>query len=166
MRCGIALGSNLGNRLAALQQARAAVTALAGIEPPVRSSSVYETDPVDCAPATPAFYNAVIELGCHLHPTELLDALQGIERDMGRPSKRPRNAPRPIDLDILYFGNLVLHNEEIVIPHPRLAQRRFVLKPLHDVAPDLLLPGRDRPVRALLETLDDPTDVRKVCDAW
>jgi len=166
MRCGIALGSNMGERLEALREARRAVLALEGVAGPVVSSGVYETEPVDCAPGTASFYNAVMEVGCFLHPMVLLDRLQEIEQEMGRPSKRPRNSPRPIDLDILYVGNLVLHNEEIIIPHPRLAQRRFVLVPLCDVAPDLVLPGRDAPVRRLLEMVEDPTIVGKVCAEW
>lgn len=165
-RAGIGLGANLGERLEALQQARQALLAIEGLSPPVTSSAIYETDPVDCPPDAPSFYNAVVELDCALHPTLLLDHLQEIERAMGRPSKRPRNGPRPIDLDILYIGNLVLQNEEILIPHPRLVQRRFVLQPLADVAPDLILPGRQQTIAQLLENLDDLTEVRKVVSLW
>jgi len=166
MRTGIALGANLGDRLASMRQARTEILELEGIDPPLHSSSVYETDPIDCGPGTPSFFNAVIEVRCFLHPTDLLDQLQTIEAAMGRPSKRPRNAPRPIDLDILYVGNLVLHNEEIVIPHPRLTQRRFVLQPLHDIAPGLLLPGHDAPITRLLEEVDDDSEVRLVREEW
>lgn len=165
-RAGIGLGTNLGDRLEALRQAREALLSIEGLSAPIVCSAIYETDPVDCAPGAPAFYNAVIELDCALHPTLLLDHLQEIEQSMGRPSKRPRNAPRSIDLDILYAGNLVLQNEEIIIPHPRLIQRRFVLQPLAGVAPELILPGQQQSIVQLLENLDDATEVKKVIDLW
>src|SRR5262249_59430512 len=92
----------------------------------------------------------------------LLDGLLRIERDLGRPSKRPRNAPRIIDLDVLYVGNLTLNNPEIIIPHPRLVQRRFVLAPLAEIAPDLILPGHSRSISTLLGKLNDEEEVRRL----
>src|SRR5687767_6349330 len=114
MRAGIALGSNVGDRLAHLRSGRDAVRRLAGIREPLLSSRVYETEPVGTGADAGAFLNAVIEVEFDGHPIALLDALQAIEAEHGRPSKRPRNAPRTLDLDILYVGNLVLTNEEIV----------------------------------------------------
>ena len=166
MRTAIALGANLGDRLGALRDAREAVLKISGISGPVISSPVYETAPMDCAPGTPSFYNAVLEVDCTLNPVILLDQLQGIEAAMGRPSKRPRNAPRPIDLDVLYIGNTVLQNEEIVIPHPRLHLRRFVLEPLAAIAPDRILPGLHLPITTLLERLDDGAELRLITSTW
>jgi len=166
MRTAIALGANLGDRLAALRDAREAVLQIDGISGPAISSPVYETDPIDCAPGTPSFYNAVLEVDCTLNPVILLDQLQSIEAAMGRPSKRPRNAPRPIDLDVLYIGNTVLQNEEIVIPHPRLHLRRFVLEPLAVIAPERILPGLHLPIATLLERLDDRAELRLIISTW
>jgi 2-amino-4-hydroxy-6-hydroxymethyldihydropteridine diphosphokinase len=108
------------------------------------------------------FLNAVLEINFTGPPVALLDRLLEIEKSMGRPSKRPRNSPRIIDLDVLYAGNLLLNNPEIIIPHPRLHQRRFVLTPLAEVAPDLVLPGQMDSVRNLLTKLDDPGEVSRL----
>ncbi len=159
MRTGIALGSNLGDRLANLRAGRDAILRLAGISPPAKYSGIYETEPVGSGPESGAYLNAVIEVEFDGQPIALLDGLQAIEAAMGRPSKRPRNAPRTLDLDILYVGNLSLANDEIVIPHPRLHQRRFVLQPLHDIRPELLLPGQMRTVAELYTALTDPAAV-------
>jgi 2-amino-4-hydroxy-6-hydroxymethyldihydropteridine diphosphokinase len=159
MRVGVALGSNLGDRLGQLRLAREQILALPGVSAPVLGSRVYETEPVGSGPDAGAYLNAVLEVEYDGKAITLLDGLQRIEADFGRPSKRPRNAPRTIDLDILYAGNLVLSNDEVVIPHPRLHQRRFVLAPLADVRPDLILPGQHESIAALLARLSDPARV-------
>ncbi len=166
MRAGIALGSNLGDRLAHLRQARAMVTAVPGVGNPMMDSSVYETDPIGSEPEAGAFLNAIVEVEYEGQAITLLDGLQKIEETLGRRSKRPRNASRTIDLDILYVGNLVLSNEEVVIPHPRLHQRRFVLAPLADQRPDLILPGQQQTVAALLAGLNDPARVELFAEQW
>jgi 2-amino-4-hydroxy-6-hydroxymethyldihydropteridine diphosphokinase len=166
MRTGIALGSNLGDRLQNLRAGREALLALQGVSGPMVSSHVYETEPVGTGPDAGAFLNAVVEVEFNGQPHALLDGLQSIEAEMGRPSKRPRNAPRTLDLDILYVGNLVLANDEIVIPHPRLHLRRFVLQPLHDVRPELLLPGQQETVRELFSKLADASAVVEVAAQW
>jgi 2-amino-4-hydroxy-6-hydroxymethyldihydropteridine diphosphokinase len=155
MRTGIGLGSNVGDRLAHLREGFRRIKSLhIGSEPPL-VSSVFETNPIDCAPGTNPYLNAAVEIRFNRPPIVLLDALLGIEREMGRPSKRPRNAPRTIDLDVLYVGNLILNNPEVIIPHPRLSQRRFVLAPLSEIAPELVLPGQTKTIRALLENLSN-----------
>jgi 2-amino-4-hydroxy-6-hydroxymethyldihydropteridine diphosphokinase len=166
MRVGIALGSNLGDRLAHLRQARTLVLALPGASAPCIDSRVYETEPVGGGPAAGAYLNAISEVEYEGQPITLLDGLQRIEAEMGRPSKRPRNAPRTIDLDILYAGNLVLSNEEVVIPHPRLHLRRFVLTPLADIRPELILPGQQQSIAALLASLNDPAAVELFAEKW
>jgi len=108
------------------------------------------------------YLNAVMEINFTGQPVALMDRLLKIEKAMGRPSKRPKNAPRIIDLDVLYMDNLVLNNPEIVIPHPRLRWRRFVLTPLAEISPDLILPGQARSVRTLLAELDDPGEVTRL----
>lgn len=165
-RCGIALGSNLGDRLANLRAARSAILRTPGVHPPFLSSRIYETEPVDTAPGSDSFLNAVLEIGCTLPPLDLLAALQAIERTMGRPSKHPRNAPRSIDLDILYHGDLVLSEGDLEIPHPRLHVRRFVLTPLADIRPALVLPGQTQTVAALLAGLHDPAGVKLSPAIW
>jgi 2-amino-4-hydroxy-6-hydroxymethyldihydropteridine diphosphokinase len=162
MRSGIALGSNIGNRLANLREAYRRVFALNEIGAFVRTSSVYETSPVDCEPGTAEYLNAVMEISFDGPPVALLDHLLEIEFKMGRPSNRPKNSPRKIDLDILYVGNMVLNSPEIIIPHPRLARRRFVLAPLAEIAPHLIPPGHSRSVSLLLEELNNGEEVTKL----
>ncbi|HEX8295849.1 MAG TPA: 2-amino-4-hydroxy-6-hydroxymethyldihydropteridine diphosphokinase [Chthoniobacteraceae bacterium] len=166
MRAGIAFGSNLGDRLRNLSRARDQVLELAGVTPPVRSSRIYETEPVDSTAGAGPYLNAVVEVEYHGQPLALLDGLQAIEASLGRPSKRPRNAPRAIDLDILYVGNLALSNDEAVIPHPRLAQRRFVLIPLAELRPELVLPGQEQNIADLLAAVNDPAEVVIFPETW
>ena len=166
MRAGIALGSNIGDRMEALQRARFEVLRIPGVTLPCLSSSLYETEPVGTEADTEGFLNAVIEVDFAGHPAALLDALQEIEYHMGRPSKRPRNAPRTIDLDILYAGNLTLSTPSMVIPHPRLHLRRFVLKPLAEIRAELRLPGQHLTVRELLDALEDPAAVARAPIQW
>ena len=159
MRCGIALGSNIEDRLANLREGCRRACSLHEPGPPIRASSIYETTPIACEPGTMPYLNAVLEINFTGPPVALLDRLLEIERSMGRPSKRPRNSPRIIDLDVLYAGNLVLNNPEIIIPHPRFRQRRFVLTPLAEISPDLVLPGQMHSVCRLLAELNDPGQV-------
>lgn len=139
-RVGISLGSNLGDRLAHL---RSAVERLAPLRtsPHLLRSPVFETEPVDCPAGSGAFYNAVVEIETDLSPLDLLAATQAIEREMGRPDVREVNAPRTVDLDLLYYDDLQLEVPGLILPHPRMGQRAFVLRPLAAIRPDLVPPG-------------------------
>ena len=150
MECGIALGSNSGDRLAHLQ---AAVTVLRGRDPALEVSPIYESAPVDCPAGSPAFYNAVAILHWRETPESLLAFLRDTEARLGRPAVRTRNAQRNIDLDILYAGDAVRHSDSLTIPHPRMHLRRFVLQPLCDLRPVLILPGTDKTAAMLLAAL-------------
>ena len=153
MHCGIALGSNLGDRLAHLEAARQALARLhTGPEAPL-ISPVYETEPVDCAPGTAAYLNAVMEIEYNGEPLALFHALQEIERNQGRPPNHGRNTPRTLDLDLLYAGDCTLDTPALTLPHPRITSRRFVLQPLADLHPGLVLPGLNKNVTQLLGEL-------------
>jgi 2-amino-4-hydroxy-6-hydroxymethyldihydropteridine diphosphokinase len=132
----IGLGSNLGDREGNLRAALARLTELGE----VRASSFRETDPVGVTDQ-PKFLNAAAELSTDLPARDLLDALLAIERDLGRDRAREeRWGPRTLDLDLLLYGDDVIDEPGLTVPHPRLAERRFVLEPLHELAPGLLLP--------------------------
>lgn len=154
MRAGIALGSNIEPRLLYLQAARRELLNLHEGSQPVFGSRVFETAPVDCAGDTEPFLNAVIEISTHLPPEELLRHLLEIEAVLGRPNHHSRNSPRTIDLDLLYCDGLTMQNTELVLPHPRIAERAFVLLPLADIRPRMILPGHDSSIVQLLAVVD------------
>ncbi|MEY2409791.1 MAG: 2-amino-4-hydroxy-6-hydroxymethyldihydropteridine diphosphokinase [Verrucomicrobiota bacterium] len=150
----IALGSNLGNSRATLL---AAIDRLSQVGAPgMAKSSLWQSSPVGCPPNSPMFVNAVVCL--QLHPDEtpesLLKKLQSIEKDFGRRPKIEMNEPRPLDLDLIAFGSESRQTPGLILPHPRAHLRRFVLQPLNEIAPDLILPGQRRPVCELLARLD------------
>jgi 2-amino-4-hydroxy-6-hydroxymethyldihydropteridine diphosphokinase len=162
MRAGIALGSNIGDRLSHLRAAYREVAGLSADSSAVKRSSIYQTTPVDSPAGAQSYLNAVMEIEFGRPAIVLLDALISIERSLGRPSRRPRNAPRIIDLDLLYLGNLTLNSPEIIIPHPRITRRRFVLEPLTEIAPDLILPGAMVSIRTLLADLQSEEEVTRI----
>jgi 2-amino-4-hydroxy-6-hydroxymethyldihydropteridine diphosphokinase len=166
MRVGIALGSNIGARLANFHAARKAIVDLAGVSGPSLSSSIYETEPVDCEPGAEKFFNAVVEIAYEGDPRNLLKELKKIEGSLGRPADHPRNVSRQIDIDLLYAGDRKIDNEHLHIPHPRMHLRRFVLEPLAEIRPDLLLPNQTQTVTQLIENLRDSAAVVRLKDQW
>lgn len=154
MLYGIAFGSNLGNRLENLRSGLRELLSRSQAKL-VSASKVYETEPVDCPEGSSAYLNAVIELEAAQRPHELHRIMQGVETFLGRPERRDLNAPRQLDLDILFAGDLTIHDDRLTVPHPRLHLRRFVLQPLADVCPHLVLPGQTHTVEVLLTSLND-----------
>jgi 2-amino-4-hydroxy-6-hydroxymethyldihydropteridine diphosphokinase len=146
MKAGIGLGSNLGDRLAHLSAARQFLA-------PSLASPAYETEPVGCAAGSPAFLNAVVEIEFAGTARELLRQLLAYELAHGRDRSVGGNAARTIDLDLLYFGDAQIAEPDLVVPHPRIASRRFVLEPLAAIRSALVLPGQTRSVRKLLAGL-------------
>jgi 2-amino-4-hydroxy-6-hydroxymethyldihydropteridine diphosphokinase len=166
MRTGVALGSNLGDRLANLRTARKAIVDLSGVAPPVLSSPIYETEPVDCEPGAGKFLNAVIEFDDEEDSTTLLKQLIRIEESLGRERDHAQNVSRKIDIDLLYLGEMKIGKDRLQLPHPRLHLRKFVLQPLADIRPDLVLPNQTKTVRELLAQLDDSGKVVRLTDDW
>ena len=153
-RAGIALGSNLGDRLAHLRAAVGMLREIAVVGEPVRIAPVYQTEPRFCPPGSPDFYNTVIEIGFNGSAFELLEKTQQIEVELGRVRAAERNAPRLIDVDLLYLGDVVCDNGALILPHPRIGERRFVLQPLADIRPDLVLPGHTQTIAGMLAGLE------------
>jgi 2-amino-4-hydroxy-6-hydroxymethyldihydropteridine diphosphokinase len=159
MKAGIALGSNLGDRLENLRGARKKLVDFNGAASPILSSAIYETDPVGCEPGAGKFLNAVIEFEYDGDPEDLLDELRAIETSLGRGPEHERNKSRTIDLDLLYFGENKIDNKKLQLPHPRMHLRKFVLAPLADIRPDLILRGQSKTVRELLASADESATV-------
>jgi 2-amino-4-hydroxy-6-hydroxymethyldihydropteridine diphosphokinase len=145
----LALGSNLGDRCANLQQALEEISARVSIG---STSSIYETPPWGYI-EQPAFLNQVLSGMTSLNPTELLDFLKGIEHEMGR-VKNFQNGPRLIDIDILLFGEQIVNTENLVIPHPRMLDRGFVLLPLSEIESELIIQGTNKSVADFLQNVD------------
>ena len=153
-RAFVLAGSNLGERKANLDFA---VSSLARGGRVLKTSSCFETEPVGYGDQ-PWFLNQAIELESELAPSELLSLCQNIEASCGRVRTFP-NAPRTLDLDILLYGDLVLNQPDLVIPHPRLPERRFALE-LAQIAPDVVHPLLKKSIRSLLDTCTDLSEVR------
>ncbi len=153
----LSLGSNLGDRAANLSSAIEKLGELGN----VRSvSSFYDTEPVDLT-AQPSFLNCAVVLETDLMPRQLLSRLQSIEHGMGR-RRTHAKGPRVIDLDILLFGSTVVDIPELVIPHPAMHERRFVLEPLAEIAPETRHPIFKKTIRQLREALPPGQGVRRI----
>lgn len=160
----VSLGSNLGDSQTIIAQAMDRLGEFSA-EPLLRSS-LWRSTPVDCPPGSPDFINAVV--GLVPLPTEtpetLLDRLKALEREFGRQPKRVSNEPRPLDLDLIAFGAETRSAKHLSLPHPRAHLRRFVLEPLAEIAPDLVLPAQSLTVAELLRRLspDSTANLRRV----
>ncbi len=160
----IALGSNLGESIVLIHSAFQELQRLSATS--LRQSSLWQTTPVDCPPDSPSFVNAAVALVPlpHETPESLLHKLQALEKEFGRKPKVMLNEPRPLDLDLIAFGNEMRNTPELILPHPRAHLRRFVLQPLSEVAPEFVLPGQIRTIRQLLEGLpvEDSTAISRI----
>ena len=166
MKTAVALGSNLGDRVENLRAARRQIIELADVRPPVLSSGIYETEPVDCEPGASKFLNAIIEFDFEGDPVQLLEQLVRIEESLGRKRDHPKNVSRRIDIDLLYCGDQQIDNERLQLPHPQMHLRKFVLQPLADIRSELVLPGQTRTVREMLAELKEPGEVVRVANNW
>ena len=153
MQVFVALGSNLGDSRQILLQAMDCLAAFS--TRPLLKSSLWQTTPVDCPPGSPPFLNAVVGLQPMPGetPESLLEKLQALEKEFGRRPKKVMNEPRPLDLDLIAFDHTTRNTQHLILPHPRAHERRFVLEPLAEIAPDLILPGQSKTVAQLLEAL-------------
>jgi len=154
----ILLGSNQGQRRTYLKRATTAISHQCGTV--VRSSSLYETAAWGKTDQ-PAFLNQVLQIATRLSPAELMQTLLTIEQDLGR-RRSEKMGPRTIDLDILFYDQLVCHTPSLTLPHPLLQERRFVLTPLAEIAPAKIHPVYRKTIRTLLLQCSDPLPVKKI----
>ena len=149
----IALGSNLGESRKTILEAMARLQEFSNR--PILKSSLWQTTPVNCPAGSPMFVNAVVALSPRAGETaeSVLLELQALEKEFGRQPKKVLNEPRPLDLDLIAFGNEIRDTDFLKLPHPRAHERAFVLQPLNEIAPDLVLPKQTKTVSELLQAL-------------
>jgi 2-amino-4-hydroxy-6-hydroxymethyldihydropteridine diphosphokinase len=131
---------------------------------PLLKSSLWQTTPVDCPPNSPLFVNAVVGFMPQKNetPESLLQKLRALEKEFGRTTKKVMNEPRTLDLDLIAFGTETRNSPELILPHSRAHLRRFVLQPLSEITPDLILPGQNQTVSQLLAGLPDEEIVTRL----
>ena len=166
MRTAVAFGSNIGDRLENLRAARNAVLGLANVKLPIFSSAIHETEPVGCEPGAGKFLNAVVEFEHDGDPARVLEQLIHIEEALGRKRDHRQNVSRSIDIDLLYCGDKRINDERLQLPHSRLHLREFVLRPLADIRPGLLLPDQKKNIRELLAEVEHSGGVVRYADSW
>ena len=159
---GASNGANLGDAARTLRRAAAEIAA--GFLGQALGSSLWRTEPVDCPPGSPPFLNAVLGLSptSDTTPESLLEDLLALEIRLGRTHPGLANAPRVIDLDLIAFGDEIRNTSTLTLPHPRAHDRAFVLAPLAEIDPELVLPGQRRTVSAMLETLGQVDGISKM----
>lgn len=157
MRAGVALGSNLGDRLFYLREGKKSLLSLHDGGSPFLCSKIYETPPVDCPAGSSPFLNAVIELSTEIPAPDLLARLQQIESNLGRPPAHGFHSPRTLDLDLLYLDDMRISHTSLIIPHPQMTSRLFVLKPLADICPDRVFSNNNLSIRELCDKFDQET---------
>jgi 2-amino-4-hydroxy-6-hydroxymethyldihydropteridine diphosphokinase len=155
----LSLGSNLGDRAANLRTALDELGELGSVD---AVSSFYETEPVELA-AQPWFLNCAAKLDTEKMPRQLIAGILAIEQSMGR-QRRQKNGPRIIDIDILLFGTSVIDVPSLTVPHPKLHERRFVLEPLVEIAPDVRHPVFKRTMRELRDALPAGQTMRRIAE--
>jgi 2-amino-4-hydroxy-6-hydroxymethyldihydropteridine diphosphokinase len=162
MTAFIALGSNVGDSRAIVLRAMDELEKLSTT--PLLRSSLWETEPVDCPPGAAMFINAMVGLKPlpGESPETLLKKLKVLEVEFGRKPKIVLNEPRPLDLDLIAFGHEVRKGPELVVPHPRARERRFVLAPWNEITPDYVMPGQKASVRDLLDRLGSAQPARRL----
>ena len=167
MEVGLSLGSNMGDRLAHLKNAKTMILGHPGIMPATQSP-VYETEPVDVPSEFQAvhFLNAILIVKTLIHLPQLMRTFQFLEQEIGRVPNTVVNAPRPMDIDIIYADGLQVQEQYIVIPHPLWQERRFVVQPLCDVRPELKIPGQTGTVVDVLAGLSDAHKVTVFDKKW
>lgn len=168
MEFALSLGSNEGNKLENMRMARTRISHIDSVKV-VASSALYNTEPVDVPEeySDKSFLNAVVIVDCTLEPDSLLQEVKSIELKMGRRHENSGgNLPRTIDIDIIYADNEVVAMDNIDIPHPRWYLRRFVVEPLADVRPEMILPGMKISVQEHLEKLSDKHNVKLFMKKW
>jgi 2-amino-4-hydroxy-6-hydroxymethyldihydropteridine diphosphokinase len=158
----VALGSNLGDSRQIILEAMARLQIFSGR--PLLKSSLWQTTPVNCPPNSPLFVNAVVgfEPQKNETPESLLQKLRALEKESGRTTKQVLNEPRSLDLDLIAFGTETRNSPDLILPHPRAHLRRFVLEPLGEIAPDLVLPGQGKTIVQLLAELPDEETVTRL----